>query len=82
MRRVPTCTVFERHVGARDINYADVLELAGIRLIARDARVANDVPNDVYRLEPIAGATPAQIRIRDGWVVARRRREVAFQKNG
>ena len=64
---------FDQHVGGtEDINYSEVLELAGIRLIARDARVANDVPNDVpndvYRLEPIAGATPAQVRIRDGWM--------------
>jgi predicted metalloprotease with PDZ domain len=49
---------FERHVGGTDdMDYDEVLEPAGIKLV-----------KDAWRLEPTADATPAQQAIRDGWV--------------
>jgi predicted metalloprotease with PDZ domain len=49
---------FERHVGGtEDMNYDEVLEPAGLKLV-----------REGWRLEPLPGATAAQARIREGWV--------------
>jgi predicted metalloprotease with PDZ domain len=54
---------FERHVGGtEDMRYEDVLTPAGLRL-AHDA--------NGYRVEPVAGATADQIKIRDGWIAGK-----------
>jgi len=59
---------FERHVGGtEDMNYDDVLSAAGMRLV-RDPQTANDVPQTGWRVVPLANATPAQAKIRAGWV--------------
>jgi predicted metalloprotease with PDZ domain len=59
---------FARHVGGtEDMNYAEVASFAGMR-VYRDPRVANDVPNNVWRLEPLPNATAAQLRVRNGWI--------------
>ena len=49
---------FEQHVGGTvDMNYDEVLEPAGLRLV-----------KESWRLEPVSNATPSQERIRHGWV--------------
>ncbi|HVX40866.1 MAG TPA: hypothetical protein VHB25_14945 [Gemmatimonadaceae bacterium] len=54
---------FERHVGGtEDMNYDEVLAPAGMRLV----RDGND-----WRVEAVEGATPDQVRVRDGWVHGR-----------
>jgi predicted metalloprotease with PDZ domain len=59
---------FERHVGGtEDMNYDEVVGPAGMRLVRGTG--ANGAPT--FRLEPLPGATPAQARIRDGWVRGR-----------
>jgi predicted metalloprotease with PDZ domain len=59
---------FERHVGGtEDMNYDEVLASAGMRLV-REPQTANDVPSTGWRVVPMANATPAQTKIRAGWV--------------
>jgi predicted metalloprotease with PDZ domain len=59
---------FERHVGGtEDMNYDEVLSAAGMRLV-REPQTANDVPQIGWRVVPLANATPAQAKIRAGWV--------------
>jgi predicted metalloprotease with PDZ domain len=54
---------FDRHVGGtEDMNYDEVLAPAGMRL----TRDGNN-----WRVEPAADATPAQMKVRDGWVAGR-----------
>jgi predicted metalloprotease with PDZ domain len=54
---------FERHVGGtEDMKYEEVLALAGLTLSREGGTL---------RVEPIAGATAAQIRIRDGWMAGK-----------
>jgi hypothetical protein len=54
---------FDRHVGGTDdMDYDEVLAAAGMKLL----RDANNAGN--WRVEPLSDATPAQTRIRDGWV--------------
>ncbi|HEX7019138.1 MAG TPA: hypothetical protein VF159_03955 [Gemmatimonadaceae bacterium] len=49
---------FERCVGGTDdVNFDEVLAPAGVRLI-----------RDTWTIEPIANPTPAQRKVRDGWV--------------
>ncbi len=51
---------FERHVGGtEDMDYDEVLAPAGMRLVHQ---------GDDWSVEAIEHATPAQARIRDGWV--------------
>jgi len=55
---------FDRHVGGTDdMDYDEVLAAAGMKLV-RDA--ATNAAG--WHVEPLADATPAQVRIRDGWV--------------
>ncbi|HEX4681693.1 MAG TPA: hypothetical protein VH277_03230 [Gemmatimonadaceae bacterium] len=52
---------FERHVGGtEDMNYDEVLAPAGLRLVEQSGRI-----------EPVTGATAAQLKVRDGWVSGR-----------
>lgn len=54
---------FEQHVGGtEDMNYDEVLVPAGMRLIHDGSS---------WQLQPVADATPGQIRIRNGWVSGR-----------
>jgi predicted metalloprotease with PDZ domain len=54
---------FERHVGGtEDVDYEPLLAKLGLRLVRGDA----------WRIEEVPGATPEQIRIRDGWNSGRR----------
>ena len=56
---------FDGHVGGtEDMNYDEVLEPAGMRLVRDNATPA--------RIEPIPNASPAQRAIRDGWVSGKR----------
>jgi len=53
---------FERHVGGtEDLDYDTLLARAGLRLV-RDTR---------WRIEEVPGATPAQVKVRDGWTSGR-----------
>lgn len=54
---------FERHVGGTDdMDYDQALGWAGLRLVRGD---------DAWRIEEIPGATPEQVRIREGWMSGR-----------
>jgi predicted metalloprotease with PDZ domain len=56
---------FDRYVGGtEDMNYDEVLGPAGMRLV-HGASAAT------FRLEPVAGATPPQRAIREGWVTGK-----------
>ncbi len=53
---------FERHVGGTtDVDYDALLARAGLRLVR----------GDVWRIEELPDATPAQRAVRDGWVSGR-----------
>lgn len=54
---------FERHVGGvEDMDYDEALGWAGLRLVRA---------NGAWRIEEMDDATPAQIRVRMGWVTGR-----------
>jgi predicted metalloprotease with PDZ domain len=53
---------FERHVGGTtDVDYDALLARAGLRLVR----------GDVWKIEELPDATPAQRAVRDGWVSGR-----------
>jgi predicted metalloprotease with PDZ domain len=55
---------FARHVGGtEDLPYDDALGWAGLRLVRPDS--------GAWRIEEVAEATPAQLRVRMGWVTGR-----------
>lgn len=55
---------FDRHVGGTDdMNYDEVLEPAGMKLVRETA--ANGT---TWRIEPMANASAGQVSIRTGWV--------------
>jgi len=55
---------FERHVGGtEDVDYDAELARAGLRLVRG---------GDVWRLEELPEATPAQRVVREGWITGRR----------
>jgi predicted metalloprotease with PDZ domain len=59
---------FDRHVGStEDMNYDEVLEPAGLRLVRETA--AN---GPTYRVEPLPNASGSQRIVRDGWVSGKR----------
>jgi predicted metalloprotease with PDZ domain len=56
---------FDRYVGGTDdMDYDEVLGLAGMKLV-REAGAGNA---SVWRIEPVAAATSAQVAVREGWV--------------
>ena len=55
---------FDRYVGGTDdMDYDEVLAAAGMKLTPRCATNAAG-----WHVEPLADATAAQVRIREGWV--------------
>ena len=55
---------FDRHVGGTiDMNFDEALGWAGLRLVRSDA--------GPWRIEEVPDATPAQIRVRLGWLTGR-----------
>ena len=55
---------FSRHVaGTEDMPYDDALAWAGLRLVRPDS--------GAWRIEEVAEATPAQLRVRMGWITGR-----------
>ena len=62
---------FERHVGGtEDMNYDEVLAPAGLRLV-REPQRANDTQASGWRVVPMSNATPAQIKVRNGWIAGK-----------
>jgi len=64
---------FDRHVGATDdMNYDEVLEPAGMRLVRDEQAAATSGGRggggNGWRIEPIANASAAQMKIRAGWI--------------
>jgi predicted metalloprotease with PDZ domain len=58
---------FDNHVGGtEDMNYDEVLAPAGLRLIRPEGTGAGAA--GAWQLETVADATPAQRRVREGWV--------------
>ncbi len=54
---------FDHHVGGtEDMDYDEALAWAGLKLV-RSGRN--------WRIEPMPGATPAQLKVREGWVTGR-----------